>query len=466
VSLALLVGTAWCAAGCAPAGPADDQRPHVILIVLDTLRADHTGLHGYDRDTTPFLDSLATRGIVFERAYATASWTRASVASLFTSRLPPGHGCENRAGRLAPELDTMAELLASRGYRTAGVVSNGNVDASFGFGQGFDRYVRPKGDEEDYVDAATLNATIEQVLDGLDPGPAFLYLHYKDPHAPYRHHPETDFDPDYRGDLAEASKQRLRDYAEQRTALGAIHDERVRALYDGEIAWLDRRLAELFELLERRGLLERAWVVVTSDHGEGLWSHQVRGHGYDVFEEQVRVPLLLMPPGGAPSARRVEPPFSQLDLLPTLLDLLEFPHPEGLEGLSWAGFLESRGPSPSRPVLVDQRLSQRQTPDDPGASFAALIDGHRKLIWDRNRELVWLFDLVADPGERDGRRFDLGGGGSLDAEASELHARLVEALEQAAQRRPATNTRVELESLPEDLRGHLQALGYLGDGES
>lgn len=433
----------------------------VLVVLIDTLRADHTSIveHRHGRNTTPFLDALSDESIVFERAYSPASWTRASVASLFTSRLPSSHGCEDRDGILVPELVTLGEAFQDAGYETHAVITNGNILAKMGFDQGFDAYVHVRDfPRNDYADALKVREPILQAVDGFLGEPWFLYTHYVDVHDPYLHHPEADYSPEYAGDLTGA-RESLKPY--RWTPPPSPEDrQRIIDLYDGEILWFDAELKRLFAKLDKRGALDEAWVVITSDHGEGMWDHRIQSHGQEVFEEQIHVPLVIRPPGGLAARRRVTAPISLIDVGPTMLDLVGVEVPRDFEGISWAGFLRGdEDPAPARPVIIEELLEN--------VEMAAIIDGTDKLIIEYHNpttplasqvKSVRLYDLVANPGER----LEL----SVDARihrssrASGLERKLVEAIREATVRRPAPTGDLELSA---DEEAALRALGYLGD---
>ncbi|MFT7464235.1 MAG: arylsulfatase A-like enzyme, partial [Pseudohongiellaceae bacterium] len=426
-------------------------RAPVVVLLLDTLRADHTGLGGGARPT-PFLDGLAQESVVFERAYANASWTRPSVATLFTSRLPSSHGCVGRDGRLVDELVTLAEALQGDGYATRGVICNGNVVPDLGFGQGFDSYDHIPG--RPYANAEVMGPAVLAALDVFETPerPGFLYIHYVDPHDPYHRQPDFDFAESLPGTF-DGSRAAIDVYRKSSTKPDAAELARVHGLYDGEIAWLDARLAEVFTELDRRGILDQAWVVVTSDHGEGLWDHGVPGHGAHVYEEQIHVPLIIRPPGGLDAGPlRVSEAMGLLDLAPTLLDLVGVAIPPSFEGRSWAASLAGEGAAPERPVVIDERVDH--------FDMAAIIDGREKLIVDHTRQLELLFDLEDNPAEIMGQAVNLRV--HRNRRGTELRRQLDEALSAAARSSPADSGGGE-ERLSAEVRRQLIELGYTGE---
>jgi len=285
---------------CGP--PGGISRPNIVLIVIDTLRADHLAFYGYEHDTAPFLSELAESGLVFENVVAPSSWTAPSTASLFTSLEPVQHGVLSGVlatkkmqefdesvtlNRIPGEIVTLPEILKSAGYATFGVSDNFNVSQALGFDQGFDAFVM-----HNYEGAPGVNAQVKRWTSRiLRSDPYFLYLHYMDPHFPY--HP---WDPWYE----EPSSP----------------DEFGQARYDTEIRYVDEHIRALFDEL---GWREDAVVIVTSDHGEEFGDHGWVQHGKTLYEEVVRVPLLLHVPGDA--GGRVTDPATLLDVLPTIRDI-------------------------------------------------------------------------------------------------------------------------------------------------
>ena len=423
----------------------------VVILLIDTLRADHVGFHGDERGTTPFLDALSAESFVFDRAYANASWTRPSVASLFTSRIPRAHGCENRDGVLAGELVTLAEAFKMAGWPTQGVIANGNVTGKLGFAQGFDDYVFIKDRPNPYADADQMVEPVEFALDTIgEESPYFLYLHYVDPHDPYHPREGHDFMPGYEGDM-DGSQEALKPFQSVRPDDETY--DRVLALYNGEIAWLDARLRQLFAVLEERGVLDDAWLVVTSDHGEGLWDHRVRAHGQEVYEEQIRVPLFIRPPGGLDAEVSVDRNIALMDLAPTLLELVGVPRPRTFDGASWAPFLAGDEPAPELPVIVDEIMDHFE--------LAAIIEGDDKLIVDFKKDVQLLYDLESNPREQRSEAFDP----RLNPtpEGQRLQRILVETWRDAKARAPVVSGPNADDLMTDEERQMLAEIGYGGE---
>jgi len=390
-------------AACSPRKPKPARPLNVIFILVDTLRADHLGIYGYPRDTSPNLDAFARRSVFFREARSQASCTFPSVNSILTSRYPAAFlGQPGQAMGIPANVPSLAEILRLRGYRTVAVSASAVVrntpsqhNPSAGFGRGFEVF------QEDCIwkAAACVNRQVLGRLkrDGDDAGdasdrPLFLYIHYIDPHGPYNPphehqrrfatgHPDKPFirngNPNPIGDMlykggpdpgvTPADLQFLRD------------------LYDDEINYLDGQLLHLFRVLEENGWLDDSIIVFAADHGEEFLEHGHIKHCRTVFDSSVKVPLFFHIPGVA--ARALEQPVQNLDIVPTLLDYLRIP----TTGMTLEG--ESLRP-----------LIERQQPEDPyqyslSGPYRGVADGRFKLIQDLAGEAFLLFDLKRDPGE-------------------------------------------------------------------
>jgi arylsulfatase A-like enzyme len=436
------------ALGCArESGP-----PNLILISLDTTRRDHTSVYGYERANTPNLEKLAAEGVRFALAYAPSSTTGPSHATLFTSLHPITHGVVKNGRVLTPPHRTLAERLRERGWTTAGVVSSYVLDARFGYAQGFDHWdddfdpatatVRNEQWEGAPVEVfdRTADATTARAVAWLDASrdaslPFFLFVHYFDPHAPW---------------LPPAALARAFPPAD-----GPGGDLRtLKARYDAEIAFTDQQLGVLFDALDERGLAENTIVAVTADHGEGLMQHGLLLHGAQIYEEQVRVPLLLRWPGQLPAGRVIEGAVSLIDLAPTLLELAGVPVEarDALQGRSLVPVIEGREPvDPSQPIFLFRQHYERGF--DSGVPVAgeqyAVRLGDWKLILGPEEGTRQLFDVARDPRERR----------NLAAEQPERAAELERRIAEWRAQHARAETAPEAIS-PEDLE-RLRALGYV-----
>ena len=303
----------------------DGEAPLLVIYLVDTLRADHTTPYGYARDTTPELAAFAKDAVVFEQAIAQASWTKPSVASIFTSQLPGRH----RAVQLRDTLDaghtTLAEMLQAKGFATGAAIANSVIyGANTNFEQGFDFFAGLHGPGDRPSKAVDADVVVDAALSFLDARrgfPRFLYVHTMDPHVPYGSPPPFDrkFGPPP-APGREAADPRS-DYQEP------LDRERIIAQYDGAIAFGDREFGRFVRELKSRGLYDRATIVFVADHGEEFLDHGQWTHGKTVFDELIRVPLVVKLPGGKSAGARVKQQVQAVDILPTALEALGLPVP-------------------------------------------------------------------------------------------------------------------------------------------
>src|SRR5215472_15579703 len=406
---------------CLPSGCSRSQPPNVVLIVIDTLRADRLGVAGNAAGLTPFLDSLAQRGIFFRNAYAQSSWTNASVASLMTSRYQSQHGITSFRAVLAADELTLAEVLQQHGYATGGFIANFLLSKELGFAQGFDRYQtysrtvddgqgRPKFIKEraERINAEALS-WLDEVRQQRPHAPLFLYLHYMEPHNPYDP-PDANLDrvldgrprPDRAAVNARMGLPNVGFFADQ-----MVQD--VKAFYDAEVISIDAALSDLFHALAERHVLDNSVVVVVADHGEEFREHGLMGHHQTLYEEVLRVPLIVLLSAQS-HGLVVDPIVSLTDVAPTVLDLVGVPSPGRFEGGSLRSLMDgSRAETPSGSKEASSRLpsvgvafselikdgTQRQRPHE-----RAVITAPTKLIADVDGEREF-YDLHADAAETD-----------------------------------------------------------------
>jgi arylsulfatase A-like enzyme len=327
--------------------PTASRTPHVFLILVDTLRADHLGTYGYRLPTSPNIDRFAADATVYERAFAQSPWTRPSCAALFTGRYPAETGVSTLWHRIPPELPILPQFLRAEGYRTGGVVSSVHVSAQFGFDKGFDHldigrsylhwtgtkralrrlgvidaeHTYPRYDARELTDRAI--AWLDDAHAREPERPLFLYLHYADPHSPYAPPPADDRWREFAG----ADARRIETPPEEPDPGRSLAPAELGAMvarYDAEVAFLDRELGRLFQHLHVRGLYEEALIVLTSDHGEEFLDHGALGHGHSLYNELLHVPLILRSPasrGGQRGARRSDL-AALIDVVPTIQSAL------------------------------------------------------------------------------------------------------------------------------------------------
>ncbi|MBU0639893.1 MAG: sulfatase-like hydrolase/transferase [Planctomycetes bacterium] len=456
----LCILTALVVAGCersAPTGPSAD-RPSVLLITLDTTRADHLSCYGYPQQTSANLDRLAQRGTLFTAAIAQAAVTPVSHASILTGLNPYNHGLRVMHGttenRLRDSCTTLAETLGAAGYQTAAFVSAFPVTARFGLDQGFETFdAEFIDDAPEQIVSATgavntgrnqrrADETTDRALAWLAQArrPFFLWLHYFDPHDPLVLPP--------------------REYIQQHNAVPQPRDqsEALRAIYDVEIRYMDLHIGRILDRLALNGKLEEVVTVVVADHGEGLGDHDWWTHGI-LYQEQIRVPLLIQAPG-KPGGRRVDNLVRTIDIMPTICDLVGLPATvvPRLDGQSLAPLLSGSAPDAARRAYSDSvnmlvYRTPAKTQDVKNDMLFAVVDGPWKYIHHLLRsDESELYNLQDDPAEQK----------NLYATHPEQVARLLADLRErefAPREQPGTGS-----MSPEDI-ARLKALGYIRQDE-
>jgi arylsulfatase A-like enzyme len=329
---------------------------NLIVVILDAARRDRFGLYGSAESATPAIDALARESVVFDRAYTQATYTLASTASLFTSRLPPVHGLTRSNVRyseaLSPAIPTLSEKLKEVGYATAMFSGNPN-GMRLGLSRGFGEVQRVRSAGTGVALAADFQEPVLEWVDQNLERPFFLYVHLVQPHRPYDKAPERFYrglDPDYQGLFTDPNEMR------RRRGPRRVPEEDLRQLerlYEGNLRYPDWAVSELVAALRRRGVLERSVFVLSSDHGESLGERRTFGHGLTVDRELVPIPLLVRLPSRLGLAGRRDTPVGNIDVLPTLLGLFGVPVPDGIDGHSFLDLLEGRpnGSRWPRPVL-------------------------------------------------------------------------------------------------------------------
>lgn len=429
--------------------------PDVLFLVVDALRADHVGAYGYARPTTPFIDSLAQRGALFERAYAPANLTRMSVPSYFASVYPSVHGIRGRDQYADPALLMIAEILKQHGYDTGAWMPNPSLQFFYRFHYGFDVYydmdaVLPRWRDESlpmHRRWETAESIRRSVLEWLDARrdierPVFAYLHYRDVHAPYVAPPRYNamFETLERPSrpLPEGLFQR-RNWAYLKLSDDGNDLSHYRMRYDAEIRYTDDQIRELFDALEQRGRLRNTLVILTADHGEAFLEHDQLDHGHTLYEELVRVPLIVVPPGDAPQPRRLEGLTELIDLAPTILDYVGAAAPASFQGQSLRPRIEARPGARARDVVFVE-----------GPEWVAARNDRWKVHIRRSSGEARLYNLEQDPGEQRPIPRDV-----WPEEAAGLAERLERHIRLASVGRGRSGR------LEADVQQQLEALGYV-----
>lgn len=448
--------------------PAADPFAHpparVILVTIDTLRADHLAFYGYPRSTAPFLEGLAQESVVFERVVSSSSHTNPAHASIFTGLLPPQHKVlHNGQVPIAASITTLAEMFAAAGYDTAafyGVPWLARLDRGF---RHDDRHPKSEYGPRHYFSA---QETVDRARAWLaarstDDGERFfLWIHFFDPHIPYTAPGALRQEMGFRSD---DERKRLLAFwtgdQHKDTATFPVADpEEALVLaqngYDAEIRFVDQQLERLYRTLDEADLLADSLWVVTADHGEGLGDHKHWGHSRYVYQEQLRVPLLVYRPDGDLTPRRVGGLVRHVDLFPTLQEIIGAgPAPDGMRrsGVSLVPALRG-APAPSRLAFSQRAMvppHRRDAAWEPDPVFA-IQDEETKFVFEGNGRHQ-LYDLRTDPHELDDRMArEPERGAEWLARARDLFARLGEGAEH-----------VESPALSDEHREELRALGYL-----
>ena len=359
------------ACGRQPELPAGDPQLNVLVITLDTIRADRLGVYGNNRIATDFADGLAERGVVFDRCIAPTPLTLPSHTSIFTGTYPAYHGVRDNGNYVVPnELTTMAELMRDSGRRTGGFVGAFVLSSRWGLDQGFDTYTEPEsGFDPTLVSFAQIQRRAEDVVDDAiawleaDPTkPFFAWVHLYDPHLPYD--PPTAFAQEYPGEP-----------------------------YLGEVAYADAQLNRLQAFLHSSGLERRTLVVFAGDHGEGLGDHGEHDHGLLLYQTTLRVPLIIAHPQMKERGIRREEPVSLVDLLPTVAEAAGLPLPHEVQGRSLWPLIGGAGVFEQRSVYAETYYPQLHFGWSP---LTSLQDGRYQLIQSSDPEL---YDLEHDPSQ-------------------------------------------------------------------
>ena len=390
---------------------------NLILISVDTLRADHLGAYGYRRDTSPTLDRLAREGALFESVVADSSWTLPTHATLFTGVGQGTHRVGFGGNRLEERHRTIAERLKARGYRTGGFWSGPYLHPFFGFGQGFDVYEGVLGelylDDAERVDGSkthqmnlashesiTSPAVIDAGIDFVERAgdePFFLFLHLFDPHYDFMPPDELwrRFDPDYRGTI---TSYRFAFSPLIHPGMDPRDLEHLVALYDGEILFTDQHIGRLVDALDRRGLAEDTVIAVTADHGEEFFEHGQKGHRNHLHDEVVKVPWIVRGRDVKPG-RRIAEQVRHVDVAPTLLGLLGEPAREDeVMGMDLSGVLRGDDAAPREVPAVSRLMREK---NEVHAALRTRAWKYIRIEREGEPPVEQWFDLAVDTGERD-----------------------------------------------------------------
>lgn len=403
---------------------------NVLLITLDTTRSDHLSCYGYEHNTSPHLDALADDGLLFERCIAASNWTLPTHASMLTGLYPPRHGAHllatgaraqeatlhsgagpevlhdylHGSGVLHESCTTLAEVLRQAGRRTGAIVANRpSLQRAYQLDQGFDYYDDAAGESPaPYRDARIIADEALEWLDDDRSKPFFLFLNFMDPHAPYN--PPAEYLANGPGSTAQPREQSWQSEQElwSMTGFHVMSDKRqinaeglryFTTRYDGEIGYMDAQIGRILAWLREKGLYDSTLIIVTSDHGEAFGEHFIFGHGFRLYEPEVQVPMLVKLPGGQRKGR-IDRPVHHVDVMPTVLQLLDLPPSAQMHGVSLLS-------STSRDLFVQQNVFLALASVFPWCNRAqwAVYRDHLKYIEYSNGDQE-LYDFAQDPGER------------------------------------------------------------------
>jgi len=456
-----------------------DRCPNILLIVMDATRARNLSCYGYHRPTTPNLDHFAKHSVIYELAISPAGWSLPSHASIFTGLYPSRHGAHDQHKYLSPHCPTMAELLCSYGYCTVAFCGNAYAGSATGLDRGFEQFNtlrNPAGSLAEINRKMTVGVaavlgqrdagaryTNQQVKSALyrlraNGRPFFMFIHYNEPHAPYR--PPRTYNRYLPDGVSPKEARRINQdrwkYFVEPTLMDERDFEILTAMYDGEIAYLDFRIGQVLGWLEKLGILDNTMVIITSDHGENVGDHGMMGHAYCLYDTLVHVPLIIHYPREMATTGRVAHQVQTLDLLPTILAMLGDTSSGAYRSLQGHDLLSSAG--------RDFTIAEQMHPDlttfhkrFPGAdvsrfdrSLKMVRTDRCKYIWDSNGQHE-LYDLQVDPNETRNiiaERQDI---------AQDLNQRLTEWRDSFEEAIPSD----QAPEFDEVVKARLRALGYL-----
>ena len=448
----LLLALAWHLAGCAeprrPASPESEPSPanpprrdNIVVITIDTLRADALGIYGNSDGHSPRLDAWAADAVIFDRALTAVGTTFPSHATLFTGLYPKHHGVRQNTDRLDDRFTTLAEILSDAGYDTASFVSLGPMLRRGGLHQGIDTASDGPETKGPARPGSEVNEMAIPWLTARGERPFFLWLHYFEPHSPY---PLTPFAREqlagYTGPLAEGASVKTFYRLGDEIPWTPEEMRAVRVLYDAQVREVDRAVGEILELLQRPDLISKTTVFVTADHGQALGEHGETGHAWGLRQPVLHVPLIARFPDVQP--RRIAHRVGLVDLVPTVLDRLSLPVPQGLDGTSLLPLLDGQ-PLPHDTYFAEVRHSRVLWPEDRSI---AVFDGDLKGIFKPGES--YFFDLEDDPQELSPLTgdFETGSQAALKRLAADYHR---------------TEVEVAQPEVSEAVRKELEALGYI-----
>ena len=366
--------------------------PNIILIVIDTLRADHLSCYGYERNTTPNIDELANEAIVFEKCYSVAPWTTPSIGSLFTAQYASVLGIKKEPVKLKKNFLTLAEVLNEYGYETKGIISHLFISSKLNFNQGFSSFDEENIKDYKYVSSPSITAKAISFIKSNLNNKFFLFLHYFDPHNDYILHKEYNYFPDYKGPFY--SGQGILELRKFAPRMSRDDVEFIKSLYDSEISFTDLYIGKLINWLKKVKLYNKTLLVLTADHGEEFLERgdYYIGHAKTLYKELIHVPLIIKLPYQCFPAR-IKQAVSLVDLMPTILDIVglkipkNYKHSGKIIKLSNSNIINYERDTI---FFETKRLS----------TLIGVVKGKWKCILNLRSDKVSLYDLEKDPLEK------------------------------------------------------------------
>ncbi len=385
LAMVLVIVAIFSLVGEAPGG----DRSSVLFIIIDTVRADHIGCFGYERNTSPNIDKFSRESVFFKNAISPAPWTTPAVASMFTAQHPRVLGYENEVVVLEDQFVSLPEIFKDNGFTTHGIIAHLYIAKELGFGQGFDSYDEENAKGHGHVSSPSVTDKAISFMREHKDEKFFLFVHYFDPHCDYILHKPYDFYPDYEGSVESGEPiEELREKAPQMSEQDVAY---LNALYDSEIRFTDEHLGRLLTWLRDEDLYDDALIVIVADHGEEFLErgdHWI-GHTKTVYQELIHVPLMIKLPHQA-EGRIVEDWVTLVDLMPTVVDYAGLEVPDGYVHDGDVIDLEGSQQPETRPIFSETMR---------WGTMRSVIQDNWKLTYDQTTNTTTLFNLADDPGE-------------------------------------------------------------------
>jgi arylsulfatase len=462
------------------------KRPNIILIVLDCLRPDHLSCYGYHKLTSPNIDSFAEECVLFKSAFSASPSTVGSIPSILSGLYPSFHGTgvDGNTLTLSSEIPTLADVLKQEGYTTVGFNTNPYMVGKHGYDKGYGSYYdlfpsqRRNGllnkaklflgglnrkkftqTSEPCICSKGVNERVSKYLKHIEQKPFFIWLHYMDTHAPYL--PREPYFSNYSD--AESKKQAVTFKNQLNHIYGRLYKDQnsitqeerqfIVNCYDSEIRYFDENLKKLLRLLRKLYLLDNTVIILTSDHGEEFWEHGKWGHYMRFYDTNIRVPLLIRFPHLAKARKTVSTPVRNIDIFPTILDMLNINHAFHLSGLSLLSYIKHEKSFPEATVFSEGGGVYTVSTEDYIDRVYSIRTPQWKYIKNKTNDQIELYNLKIDPMEFK----NLSNEKNVQEVIKDLDSKLNCLLDTAAKFKKKTLS-VEMES---QIKNKLKALGYM-----